>query len=258
MRRCVRASRATWLRCEPAHGAMSAGWTEWWTYRPSDFLMFAPHIYWRLFESLNAAWWPAQPLLVGAALAWFAAWARPRAAAVGLLRWAALGLAACWALVAWTFLQQRFAPINWIASAYAAAFVAQALGLLMLGLGGAVRGTASRLRRAAGAALLLWALLGHPLLALAAGRPWLQAEVFGLAPDPTVIFTLGYLLLLDADAAHGRWALRLLWLLPLAWCVVGFATLATMGSLQSVLLLLAAVLALGVASRREAHAAGSS
>ena len=32
--------------------------SEWWTYRPSDFLMFAPDTYWRLFELHNAAWWP--------------------------------------------------------------------------------------------------------------------------------------------------------------------------------------------------------
>ena len=38
--------------------------SEWWTYRPSDFLMFAPRTYWRLFELHNEAWWPAQPLLV--------------------------------------------------------------------------------------------------------------------------------------------------------------------------------------------------
>ena len=49
--------------------------TEWWTYRPSDFLMFAPRTYWRLFELHNEAWWPAQALLLlagSAALAWLA------------------------------------------------------------------------------------------------------------------------------------------------------------------------------------------
>ena len=32
---------------------------EWWTYHPSNFLMFSPRIYWRLFESINAAYGPA-------------------------------------------------------------------------------------------------------------------------------------------------------------------------------------------------------
>ena len=33
---------------------------EWWTYSLSDFLMFSPRTYYRLFELHNAAIWPAQ------------------------------------------------------------------------------------------------------------------------------------------------------------------------------------------------------
>ena len=44
--------------------------SEWLSYRPSDFLMFAPRTYWRLFELHNGAWWPAQPLAVLAELGW--------------------------------------------------------------------------------------------------------------------------------------------------------------------------------------------
>ena len=32
--------------------------SEWWTYRPSDFLLFAPRTYYRLFELYNAEIWP--------------------------------------------------------------------------------------------------------------------------------------------------------------------------------------------------------
>ena len=53
---------------------------------------------------------------------------------------------------------------------------------------------AGRVRRRVGLGLLLWAVLVHPVLALAMGRPWVQAEVFGLAPDPTAIAVLGVLL----------------------------------------------------------------
>ena len=38
--------------------------SEWWSYRPADFLMFSPRIYWRLFASINEAFWPAQPALL--------------------------------------------------------------------------------------------------------------------------------------------------------------------------------------------------
>ena len=62
--------------------------------------------------------------------------------------------------------------------------------------------------------LLAWALLLHPLLAGLAGRPWTQAEIVGLASDPTAIATLGLLLLLRGP----RWPMRALWAVPLAWC----------------------------------------
>ena len=32
--------------------------SEWWTYRLSDFLMFSPRTYYRLFELYNAEVWP--------------------------------------------------------------------------------------------------------------------------------------------------------------------------------------------------------
>jgi hypothetical protein len=40
--------------------------SEWWTYRPGDFLMFAPRTYWRLFELHNQAAGPALWLLPAA------------------------------------------------------------------------------------------------------------------------------------------------------------------------------------------------
>jgi len=215
--------------------------SEWWSYRPSDFLMFAPRIYWRLFESINAAVWPAQLLLVAAALAWLLWFVRrggesaPRASAV------ALGLS--WLFVAWAFLLQRYAPINWAAESFALGFGLQGLGLLALVRCGPLQPNLQPWRRGVGLGLLLWALLGHPLLAVPAGRPWTQAEVFGLAPDPTVIGTLGWLLLWEGCRASARVLLRGLWGMPLAWCAISAATLGTMGTWQALPPLAAALLA---------------
>jgi hypothetical protein len=97
--------------------------TEWWTYRPHDFLMFSPRIYWRLFESLNHAWWPLQPLLAGGLLVLM--WSRWQ-------RWLPLLLALGWVATAWAFLWQRYAPIQWVAGGIVWAFALQVLGLLTL------------------------------------------------------------------------------------------------------------------------------
>ena len=94
-----------------------------------------------------------------------------------------------------------------------------------------------------GLGLLLWAVLVHPLLALALGRPWVQAEVFGLAPDPTAIAVLGVLLCADADKRATRLLLGVLRAGALAWCAVSAATLATMGSAQGWVMVGAVVVA---------------
>ena len=42
--------------------------SEWWTYRPEDFLLFSPRVYWRMFELHNAALWPLHVLTLAAGL----------------------------------------------------------------------------------------------------------------------------------------------------------------------------------------------
>ena len=225
---------------------MSEWWTDWLSYRPADFLMFSPHIYWRLFESLNRAFWPLQSGLVLAGLAWLAwVWRDGGRAGRGAARAALAALALCWALTAWAFLWHRLAPIHWLVAYIAPLFLLQAAALLVLAWQGAVRGHGDRLRRAFGQALLLWALLLHPLLAGLAGRPWTQAEFVGLASDPTAIATLGLLLLLRGP----RRPMRALWVLPLAWCALSAATLWTMGTAQGGVPFAALLLA-GLAARR--------
>lgn len=227
--------------------------SEWWTYRPSDFLMFSPRIYWRLFASLNEAWWPAQLLLVGAPALWLL-----RLRAVGArmsdiaLRAAVVFVALCWLLTTTVFLQQRFAPINWVASSYVVGFIVQSIVLAALAAVGGLNSQVLELRRRVGLLLAVIALLAYPLLAIAAGRPWQQAEVFGLAPDPTVIGTMAFLLLVQPTHRAARWITRLLWAICLLWCAVAAATLATMGSHQAWVVLAATLLAVAAARLKPA------
>jgi hypothetical protein len=227
-------------------------WAEWWTYRPADLLMFSPRIYWRLFESLNDAAWPAPLLVVAVMLAWLGHALTHRQAAQSATGRAALVLAALlWAVVAWAFLWLRYAPIFWPAECFAVVFVLQAIGLAALAVLGGPFVRAAGTQRRIGALLLLWALLGHPLLAAATGRPWRQAEVFGFAPEPTAIGTLGLLLMLRPPAGAARWLWRALWAVPLAWCAVAMLMLVTMGvAAPAWVAAAAALLALGAARRR--------
>lgn len=228
--------------------------TEWWTYRLSDLLMFSPRTYYRMFELYNAEVWPGQFVALGTGVA-IVVLCRQRSAWAA--RVACAWLAACWFWVAWAFQWQRFATINWAAEWFAAAWAVEGALLLYAGLTtrahGDVRGGPAR---CVGLGLMSFALVAQPAIGVLSGRPWLQAEVFGLAPDPTAIFTLGLLLHLRSAQASSTAAARpapapawALWPIPLAWCAVGAATLWTMQAPQAWLMPLAAVLALFAARR---------
>jgi hypothetical protein len=201
--------------------------SEWWTYRLSDFLMFAPGTYWRLVAQYNQAYWPMHALAaaLGVALLVLARSAHRRPLAARLVP--AL-LAACWAWVGWAFHWQRHAEINTAAQWLAMAFFTQAALLAVLALwptGGTPnprRGTAEN----AGWWLALAGLAVYPLLGSFAGRPWSQGELFGMAPDPTAWVSIGLLL-----AMRNAWPVALRWLallIPVLAVAVGLATLWTM------------------------------
>ncbi len=200
--------------------------SEWWSYRPSDFLLFSARTYHRLFELYNAELWPAHLLAVALGLALLRAASEGGGAAA---RVACLLLAACWAWVAWAFHLHRYAAINWAATWFAAAFAIQAALLLICGVGGlGLRIETQRGgRRRLGLGLIAFALFVQPVLGLLlAGRPWREAELFGVAPDPTALATVGLLLLL-APRAPPAWAL---WPIPILWCLVGAMTQWTLAS----------------------------
>ncbi|MGI8725319.1 MAG: DUF6064 family protein [Methyloceanibacter sp.] len=207
--------------------------SEWWTYRLSDFLLFSPETYYRLFALYNAAIWPAQiaAVAVGFAILALLVW-RPRWAGSAIV----LLLAVCWAWVASGYFAARYATINWAASYFASAFVLEAILLI---LSGTVFGrlSFSEARRSlwttAGVTLFAFALLLQPLIGPLAGREWAGLELFGVAPDPTVLATLGVLLAAD----------RLRWeLLVMLWCVVTGATLWAMSPPDALLIPIAALL----------------
>jgi hypothetical protein len=192
--------------------------SEWWTYRLSDFLMFSPTAYWRLVERYNREAWPLHLLMAGAGLIllWLAA---SRGATAG--RIVMIVLAAVWLWVGWAFHVRAYSQINWAANYLAAAFAIQAVLMLVsvaLPARNSIAAVDSRLR-SMGLALAAVGLLLYPLISFVAGRPWPQAETFGLVPEPTALVTLG-LLLAMRPALH-----RLLIVIPTLSLLAGWTTL---------------------------------
>ncbi len=224
--------------------------SEWWTYSLSDFLLFSPRTYYRLFEIYNTAIWPGQflALAVGAVIAALLMLVRPWRDRVILVL-----LGACWLWVACAFLFKRYASINWAATYFAVAFAIEAL--LIIGTAVFSR-PVSEIRSAPnwpdriGVTLFLFALAIQPLIGPVAGRSWSQLEIFGVAPDPTVIGTLGLLLIM-------RGGMRGIWFaIPIIWCCITGATLWTMHAPDALVAPVAAMLTLlGIVAkaRRSSH-----
>ncbi len=203
---------------------------EWWTYTLSDFLLFSPRTYYRLIQRHNEAVWPAHlvTLILGLVIA--ASLARPSAQRGRVVSGI---LALIWIWVAWAFVWRRYATINW-----AAGYLAWLLGLeaLLLAWIGVIRGRLAYgwtpdATGFLGIGLIGLSVLVYPMLAPLLGRGWHQAEVFGIAPDPTAIATVGLMFLVGGRARSALLAA------PALWCLAGGLTLWAMHSPEAWLLL---------------------
>jgi hypothetical protein len=198
--------------------------SEWWTYRPEDFLLFSPRVYWRLFELHNAALWPLHVVTLAVGL--FIMLLIARRSAVWT-RWVPLTLAVLWIFVGWSFLWNRYATINWAASYIAPTFIFEGALLLIASATNALSFDERRPADGIGYLMLGFALVGLPLLAPLQGRGWASSEVFGIAPDPTVMATLGVLLIVRG------WPVPWLLPIPMLWCLLSGMTLQTMEEPQA-------------------------
>lgn len=197
--------------------------TEWWTYRPSDFLLFSTRVYERLIESHNAGLWPWHLLAVAlGVLALAFAWRGGKAGRAAL----AIGGAGL-AFSGWSFLWSRYAGINWAAGYFAPAF--WVAGALFAAGAVATREpfVAGRGPRVFSVALMLLSV-AYPLVAPATGKDLRAAEVAGLTPDPTALMALAL-----AALMANRLAAAALSLVPLAWSLYAAMTLWTLGASQA-------------------------
>ncbi|NEX22644.1 MFS transporter permease [Thiorhodococcus mannitoliphagus] len=207
------------------------------TYALVDFIPVEPEVYFRLFARHNLSVWPSQLLAVplGLLAIWFLRQGQTRIP--GIL----LGLS--WIWVGVTFHLMLHAELNWAAKYAGWIFVVEELLLLTLALPARPR-TAPRdrdwIRMWVGAGLGLLGLLLYPLLPLVTQLSWRETQVFGTAPDPTALVTLGCLLMTD----RFTWPLATI---PLLWCVLSGATWIAIGWMPGLLLPAGGVIFIGLA-----------
>jgi len=182
------------------------------TYSLEDFIPFTAEVYLRLIERQNEAFWPGHvaAVLVGAAaiaLAWR-----------GSGRTMAMLLIAAWAWVAVTFHLRLFAELTFVANGVGGAFLLQAavmIGMAMLGGLDRREPPGTAWLRAVGCAISVAGVALYPLLATQSEAGWMAAQTFAMTPDPTVLATLGLILM----SARPRWWLAVM-PIPLAWCAL--------------------------------------
>ena len=196
---------------------------EWWTYGLSDFLLFSPRVYYRLFELHNRALWPAQILTsaLGLAIFYLLLWPLNRGhRAIPAI------LGALWIWIAWSFLWERYATINWASAYMAPIFAVEGLSLIWIGTvrGALVFAQHRQIYQFIGLAILAVSIFVYPMIAPLTGRSWWAAEIFGIAPDPTALATLA---VLSLSRSRSRW---LVFPIPLLWCAISGATLWAMGA----------------------------
>ena len=209
--------------------------TVWSTYGLSDFLLFSPQTYYRLFELANRDAWPLQAFMLPMGLALLFVLVR-RPAWQG--RFAAAVLAASWLWVAWGYHWRRYAAINWAAPWFAAGFALEALFLIWAGIfrNRLLREPISPALCRTSVVLYGFALLLYPFVNPLLGHGWAQVELFGIAPDPTVMATLGILL------TSNRKRPWILMIIPVFWCAVSGATLWAMAAPNALIPPFAAIL----------------
>ena len=207
---------------------------------PARMISFSPEAFFSLFEQYNRALGPAPIVAYALGLGAVILCLRPIPEG-GRIVAAILGLMWAWNGVAYHL--AHLATIDFMAPAFALFFVVQASLFAWTGVArGRIRfGFRPDVFGWTGLGLAVFAMAGYPLLAWLAGHGWPRAAMFGIAPAPTAIFTLGLLLTIE-----GRTPLHLL-AIPVLWSLVGGTAAWLLAIPEDLALPLAGLGALGLA-----------
>ena len=197
--------------------------TSWLSYSLSDFLMFGPEVFLRLFVRINQDIWPWQGVAVAMVIAIGALLIRGNAMA---RRGVLLLVAAAWLWSGAGFLVHYYGPINLPATWFGWAFVLQGALLTVAGLFWPWSAATNRpiwYRWLMGTGCI--ALMGlAPLITVAQTGDVQAAALFAVTPDVTALGAVPCMLLFPRRV---RW---LFLLLPLIWSLFSVATLWTLGT----------------------------
>lgn len=209
-------------------------------------LPFSIEEFFGVFRAYNEALWPAPVVLVALALAAIALVLRPgRASGVAI----AAILAVLWTWLATAYHLAFFTRINPLAWGFAALSLAGAAtfawhGIVRRRLRFAWRGD---LRALVGIALIVFALVVYPAWSWIAGHHYPSVPTFGL-PCPSTIFTIGLLAFLEAPYPRG------VFVVPLAWCLIGGQAAFLLGVHQDLGLVVAGIAGVVLMARSGAAA----
>jgi hypothetical protein len=177
-------------------------------------LPFTPEVFFANMAQYNEAIWPAQAVAYVLGLVIVLLLFRPTSQSSRLI--AAL-LAGAWIWIGVVYHLKYFATINFAAPLFGLAFITE--GLLIAWSGVITRRVTFRFRADAagfaGLTFVTFAIVVYPLLGWLAGHAWPRGAMFGVAPCPTTIFTMGLLLLTE-----GRTPPHLA-IIPVLWALVG-------------------------------------
>ena len=194
-------------------------------------LPFTEEAFFEVMRAYNEGVRPAQYALTAVALACVAL-VTVRSPFASRLICGGLALLWTWAALAYHF--SYFREINPAAPWFAGLFLAGACFIAWEGLAhGRLSFDRESPRRSMGALLVLYALVGYPVLGALLGHRYPESPTFGM-PCPTDIFTLGMLLFLRRPFA--RWVLAA----PLAWAAIGSQAAVLFGVYEDLGLLVAA------------------
>ena len=156
-------------------------------------------------------------------------------------------LAVLWLWTGVVFNGLVFSEISPRAIIFAAVFVFESMLLVFYGfyMSELIFRVRADLIGAVGWASILYGLLGYPLIASLLGRGYPQSLVVGLAPCPTVVFTLGLLFWSERRLTKAILAI------PLFYALVGGAMVSSKGVVEDLGMIIIAMAMIGVVIYRD-------